>query len=84
MKLTAKSAEVFELVKENGKVSIAELAATLGRGERSIGANVLDLQKKGLAIREKVAAENEDEKDITYVILTDEGKAFVPSEDDED
>ena len=83
MKLTEKSMEVFTYVKENGgRVSIPELANALGRTERSIGANVTDLKKKGLAERDKVAAESEGEKDITYVVLTDEGKSFVPSDDE--
>jgi DNA-binding MarR family transcriptional regulator len=81
MKLTEKSNEVFEYVKNNGgKVSISELAAALDRTERSVGANVTDLAKKGLAVREKVEVEGE-EKPVTYVVLTEEGKTFVPSED---
>ena len=81
MKLTEKSNEVFEYVKTNGgKVSISELAAALDRTERSVGANVTDLAKKGLAVREKVEVEGE-EKPVTYVVLTEEGKTFVPSED---
>lgn len=83
MKLTEKSNEVFEYVKNNGgKVSIPELANALDRGERSVGANVTDLTKKGLAVREKVEDEGAD-KPVTYVVLTEEGKAFVPSEDAE-
>lgn len=85
MKLTEKSMEVFTYVKENGgRVSIPELANALGRTERSIGANVTDLKKKGLAERDKITAETETEgeKDITYVVLTDEGKSFVPSDDE--
>ena len=84
MKLTEKSLNVFNYVKENGgRVSIDELANATGRTTRSIGANVTDLQKKGLAIRDKVKGEGEDAKDITYVVLTDEGKVFVPSDDEE-
>lgn len=83
MKLTEKSMEVFTYVKENGgRVSIPELANALGRTERSIGANVTDLKKKGLAERDKVAAETEGGKEITYVVLTEEGKTFVPSDDE--
>ena len=83
MKLTEKSNEVFEYVKNNdGKVSIPELAAALDRSERSVGANVTDLTKKGLAVREKVEEEGMD-KPVTYVALTEEGKTFVPSEDAE-
>lgn len=83
MKLTEKSNEVFTYVKENGgRVSIDELCAATNRAPRSINANVTDLAKKGLAVRDKVAGEG-DEKDITYVVLTEEGKTFVPSEDEE-
>lgn len=82
MKLTEKSLEVFSYVKENGgRVPIDELCDATGRTARSIGANVTDLSKKGLAIREKVAGEGEDAKDITYVVLTDEGHAFVQGEE---
>ena len=83
MKLTEKSNEVLEYVKGNGgKVSIPELAQALDRTERSVGANVTDLTKKGLAIREKEEIEGA-EKPVTFVVLTDEGKTFVPSEDAE-
>ncbi len=85
MKLTEKTNEIYSYVKENGgRVSMEELVAVTGRTSRSIGANVLDLQKKGLAVREKVASEpGEDGKatTITYVVLTDEGKNFVPTEE---
>jgi predicted transcriptional regulator len=82
MKLTAMSNEVFTYVKENGgRVSIDEMCEALGRTSRSIGANVTDLTKKGLVIREKVKAEAEDAKDITYVVMTEDGKTFVPSEE---
>lgn len=84
MKLTEKSMAVLDYVKANGgKVSIDELAAALDRTTRSVGANVTDLTKKELAVREKVAGEGEDAKDITYVVLTEAGMNFVPSEDAE-
>ena len=83
MKLTDKSMEVFEYVKGNGgRVSIPELASALGRSERSVGANVTDLTKKDIAVREKVEVEGA-EKPITYVVLTEFGKTFVPSDDEE-
>ena len=84
IKLTAKSLEVFNYIKENGgRVSVEELAAGLNRTARSVNANVTDLcsEKKGLAVREKVAAEDEDAKPITYVSLTEAGMAFVPAQD---
>jgi predicted transcriptional regulator len=82
-KLTEKSAEVFEYVKNaGGKVSVPELAQALGRSERSIGANLTDLKKKGFGEREKVEVEGE-EKAVTYFVLNDEGKAWVPTPDAE-
>lgn len=83
MQLTAKSNEVFEYLKNNGgKVSIDELANATGRSARSVGANVLDLAKKGLVVREKEEVEGA-EKPVAYAILTDAGKTFVPSDDAE-
>ena len=83
MKLTEKSQTIFEYLKANGgRVSIEELANATGRSARSVGANVLDLQKKKLVVREKEEVEGAD-KPIVYVVLTAEGKAFVPSEDEE-
>ena len=82
IKLTEKSLEVFNYVKDNGgRVSIEELAAGLNRTARSVNANVTDLcsEKKGLAMREKVTPEGEDAKPITYVVLTEAGHAFVPA-----
>ena len=82
MKLTEKSMEVYNYIKENGgRVSIEELAAGLNRTPRSVNANVTDLcsEKKGLAVREKVTPEGEDAKPITYVVLTEAGHAFVPA-----
>jgi len=83
MVLTSKSSEVFEYLKNNGgKVSIEELANATGRSARSVGANVLDLTKKGLVVREKEEVEGA-EKPVAYAVLTDAGKNFVPSEDAE-
>lgn len=84
MKLTEKSNEVYTYVKENGgKVSVDELCEALGREPRSINANVTDLcsKKKGLAMRVKEEVEGA-EKPITYVVLTEAGMNFVPSDED--
>lgn len=84
MKLTEKSQAVFDYIKENGgKVSIDELCNALDRTSRSISANVTDLQKKDLVVREKVAGTGEDAKDTVYAVLTPTGAEFVPSEDAE-
>ena len=83
MKLTEKSQTIFEYLKANGgRVSIDELANATGRSARSVGANVLDLQKKKLVVREKEDVEGSD-KPVTYAVLTDEGRNFVPSDDEE-
>lgn len=83
MKLTEKSNEIFEYLKANGgRISIDELANATGRSARSVGANVLDLQKKKLVVREKEEVEGSD-KPVTYAVLTDEGRNFVPSDDAE-
>ena len=83
MKLTEKSNEVFAIVKDNGgKVKIDTICEVTGRNARSIGANVNDLVKKELAVREKVEVEGQDKPD-TYVVLTEAGMNFVPSEDAE-
>ena len=82
IKLTEKSLEVFNYIKDNGgRVSIEELANGLNRTARSVNANVTDLcsEKKGLCMREKVAGEGDDAKPITYVVLTEAGQAFVPA-----
>ena len=84
IKLIEKSLNVFNYVKENGgRVSIDAICEALGLAARSINANVTDLSKKGLVIRDKVAGEGEDAKEITFVVLTDEGAAFVPATDAE-
>ena len=83
MKLTEKSMEVFSVVKEaGGRVKIDEICEALGRTSKSITANVNDLVKKDLVVRDKVEVEGE-EKPVTYVVLTDAGMSFVPSEDEE-
>lgn len=85
MKLTEKSMEVFNYLKENGgRVSMEELTNALGRTARSVSANVTDLcsEKKGLAVRVKVPGDGDDAKPITYVELTEAGKNFVPSDED--
>lgn len=83
MKLTEKSSEVLNYAKENGgRVSVEEICKAVGRESRSVNANVNDLVKKGLALRDKVEVEGA-EKPVTYIVLTDDGQTFVPSEDAE-
>lgn len=76
IKITEKSAEVFNYVKNNGgRVSVDEICEATGRAARSINANVTDLCKKGLAERDKVTVEGK-EKPVTYVCLTSDGASF--------
>ena len=83
MKLTEKSQTIFEYLKANGgRVSIEELANATGLSARSVCAHVLALQKKKLVVREKEEAEGAD-KPVAYAVLTDEGRNFVPSDDEE-
>lgn len=81
MKVTEKSLEVLNYAKENGKVSVEEICNATARNSRSVNATINDLVKKGLAIREKEEVEGQ-EKPVTYVVLTDEGKAFDPASAD--
>ena len=75
------SSAVFNYVKENGgRVSIEELCTALNRTARSVGANVTDLAKKELVVRDKVTVEGQ-EKPVTYVQITEAGKTFVPTEE---
>lgn len=83
MKLTEKSMEVFQVIKNNGgRIEIDKVCEAVGRPLRSVNANVTDLcsEKKGLAVREKVEVEGTD-KPVTFVALTEAGMEFVPSED---
>ena len=82
MMLKEKTQECFDYIKANGgKVSTAELADGLGVAMSSITGRVNSLVKNGFAVREKVEVEGQD-KPITYVVLTDEGMAYVPSEEE--
>lgn len=82
MKLTEKTLEAFNYIKENGgRVSTIELQSALGCEKiASVTGRVNSLVKKELAVRDKV---KEGETEITYVVLTEAGKAFVPSDDEE-
>lgn len=85
MKLTPKSIEVLECIKDsNGKLSIDELVEVLGRTARSISANITDLTKKDLVTRILVKSDSAEEKDVTYAVLTEKGMAFDPSQDEDE
>lgn len=88
MKLTEKSARVYNYTKENGgRVAIPDAMEDLALTIRQITPNINDLVKKGLAVREAVElpAASEDEKPtvVKYIQLTEEGMNFVPSDDEE-
>ncbi len=83
VKLTEKSLEVLNYVRDHGgRVAMTDLAEGLERTVRSVNANVTDLcsEKKGLAMREKVTTTVDGEdKEISYVVLTDDGMAYQPA-----
>ena len=82
MMLKEKTQECFDYIKANGgKVSTAELADGLGVAMSSITGRVNSLVKNGFAVREKVEVEGQD-KPVTYVVLTVEGMAYVPTEEE--
>lgn len=83
MKLTENETNVLNYVKENGKVSIDEIAAALGKTNRQVRPNLTALttgKKAGLLSEEKVTVEGAD-KPVAYFTVTDAGVNFVPSED---
>lgn len=83
MKLTEKTQEALDYIKEHGgRVSTPELCEGLGVVISSVTGRVNSLVKKELAYREKVEVEGAD-KPVTYIQLTEAGMNFVPTEDDE-
>lgn len=77
MKLTEKSMEVLDFVRaHDGSALVPDIAAGVGRTERSVNANINDLVKKGLATRVK-----EEGAEKATCVLTEEGTSFVPSEE---
>ena len=84
MQLTTKSSEVFNYVKSNGgHVSIDEICNAIGRASRSVGANVTDLQKKGLVEREK-DEDGGDESQVCYEKVTERGENVVTMDEGEE
>lgn len=88
MKLTEKQNLVFNYVKENGgRVSMDELCAALNSDAKHLNPVVTTLgvkgeRAKGLLDYEKVPVEGQ-EKPVKYIFITEAGKTFVPSDDEE-
>lgn len=88
MMLKENSQSIIDYLKENGgKASVTELATALDRSEKSINGTITSLgckgpHAKGFVDYEKVEVEGED-KPVKYVFLTDAGKNFVPTPDEE-
>lgn len=81
MVLKEKTQEAFDIIKAHGgKMTTTALADELGVAINSVTGRIQSLVKNELAYREKV--DEGGEKPVTYVILTDAGMNFVPSEDD--
>ena len=79
--LTEKTAELFDYVKAHGgKVAAMDAVAGLGKEKLiSIQSCITSLKKKGLA--EYIKVDEGGDKPVAYIVLTEEGKDFVPSED---
>lgn len=88
MKLTEKQTAVFEYLKANGgRVSMDELCNALGTDAKHLNPVVTTLgvkgeRAKGLVDYEKIPVEGSD-KTVKYVFLTEAGKSFVPSADED-
>ncbi len=83
VKLTTKSFEVLNYVREHGgRASTDDIAEALDRTKRSVNANVTDLcsEKKGLAMRDAVV--DDEGNKTTFVVLTDDGMAYQPATED--
>lgn len=84
MKLTEKTLEAFDYIKNHGgSCKTSEIMEGLGLEKiASVTGRVNSLVKKGLAVTED-GGKTEDNHKITIVTLTEEGMNFVPSDDDE-
>lgn len=84
MKLTEKTLEAFNYIKNHGgSCKTSEIMEGLGLEKiASVTGRINSLVKKGLVVTED-GGRTDDNHKITIVTLTDEGMAFVPSEDDE-
>ena len=87
IKLTEKQTAVFNYLKNNGRVSMDELCEALNSDAKHLNPVITTMgckgeKAKGLVDYEKVEIEGA-EKPVKYVFLTDAGKNFVPSADEE-
>ena len=82
MVLKEKTQAVFDFVKNSGgRYTTAEIMEGLGLEKiASVTGCVNSLVKNELAVRED-GGKTEDGKKITYVVLTEAGQNFVPTED---
>lgn len=89
MKLTEKQTLVFNYLKENGgRVSMEELCGALNTDAKHLNPVVTTLgvkgeRAKGLVDYEKITVEGV-EKPVKYIFLTEAGKTFVPSDEDDE
>lgn len=91
VKLTEKQMAVFNYLKENGeRVSMEELCSALDTDAKHLNPVITTLgvpksengRGKGLVDYEKIEIEGV-EKPVKYVFLTEAGKDFVPSDDED-
>lgn len=86
MKLTEKQTALVTYLQKNGRVSADELYAAFDTDARHYTAVITGLgcgsRGKGLVDYEKVDVEG-SEAPVKYVFLTDAGKAWTPTENDD-
>ena len=79
MAMTENSAKILNYLKGiDGKVTSADVAEALGMEKRAVDGCFTGLQKKGLGAR--VEAEAMGTKDISFLVITDEGIACEKTE----
>ena len=75
--------EKFTWVMAAAILALSLLASVAMDREKLAESNTTSMTQDAEALIEKVAGEGEDAKDITFVVLTDDGAAFVPATDAE-
>lgn len=85
MKLTEKTLEAFNYIKNHGgSCKTSEIMDGLGLEKiASVTGRINSLVKKGLAVTED-GGKDENNHKITIVNLTEEGMNFVPSDEDDE
>lgn len=88
MKLKQPTLDVVLYLQANeGEGSLQEIGEALGRKPQSINGSGVTLTKNGIARREKRIVdfgEDKPSKEVSFLILTEEGMNFVQAEDEDE